>query len=100
MRLAAYAVAEMDSDGNGEVDFEEFAAWWGGTQTGQNSQDDSSLRARLMSGTLGEASKSLLGFAGITVDEEVAQEAAESAPTALGLLPFCEDGIQVRQRAF
>ena len=85
--MLACAVAEMDSDGNGEVDFEEFAAWWRGTRAGQpghSTHDDSSLRARLMSGSLGEASKSLLGLAGITVDEEVAQEAAETASTSLG----------------
>lgn len=58
----------------------QFSAWWGG----HHSAGDSSLRARLLHGTLAEASKSLLGFAGITAEEEATKEAAETATTAVG----------------
>eukprot|EP01046_Picozoa_sp_COSAG06_P085716 COSAG06_NODE_32391_length_507_cov_0.622549_2_plen_33_part_01 len=32
----------MDSDGNGEVDFEEFVAWWTGQHGSGGGHDDSS----------------------------------------------------------
>lgn len=91
------AMAEMDSDGNGEVDFQEFTTWWGGYH--ESAGDESSLRSRLLSGTLGEASKSLLGLAGINTeeDEQVAEEAAQVGLTAKGRMVkevTCLNGLE------
>ena len=46
-RELAQAMTEMDEDGNGEVDFDEFCAWW---KAGEREHDPTGLRARLLSG--------------------------------------------------